>query len=95
MHHIIKAEILSVCPPTIEFTYCLFNIKPPSTIWHIVIQKDGLIADNFDAIKTAAALLEESHLINVYFPFCLKGIYYKCSCFLNEINAEVKLRITK
>lgn len=50
-------------------------------IWHIFIQKDGLIADNFDAVKTAAALLEESHLINVYFPFCLKGIYYKCSCF--------------
>lgn len=64
-------------------------------IWHIFIQKDGVIADNFYTIKTAAALLEESHLINVYFPFCLKGIYYNCSCFPNEINAEVKLRITK
>lgn len=86
---------MSVCLPTIEFTYCLFNIKPASMIWHIFIQKDGLIADNFGAIKAAAALVEESHLINVYFPFCLKGIYYKCSCFPNEINAEVKLCITK
>lgn len=91
----VKAEIVSVCPAITEFTYCLFNIKPASMIWHIFIQKDGLIADNCDAIKTAAALLEESHLINAYFPFCLKGIYYKRSCFPNEINAEVKLRITK
>lgn len=75
--------MVSVCPPTIELTYCLLNMKPASIIWHIFIQKDGLITDNFDAIKTAAALLEESHLINVYFPFCLKGIYYKCSCFPN------------
>lgn len=85
---------MSVCPTT-EFMYCLFNIKPASMIWYIFIQKDGLIAGNFDAIKTAAALLEESNLINVYFPFCFKGIYYKSSCFPNEINAEVKLRITK